>query len=97
MHKLTQIGVLVGGGTKNRLIRAAKKNGRTLSGEVVHMIEKVSSDYYQAANKQMIEDFLQRREQTIKDLESGNPERVAATLIRHGYSRVAGGWSIRDG
>jgi hypothetical protein len=36
----TQIGVIIGGDTKARLLKAMKKSGRTISREVEHLIEK---------------------------------------------------------
>ena len=36
----TQIGVIVGGDTKARLLKAMKESGRTISREVEHLIEK---------------------------------------------------------
>ena len=36
----TQIGVIVGGDTKARLLRSMKESGRTISREVEHLIEK---------------------------------------------------------
>jgi hypothetical protein len=36
----TQIGVIVGGKTKARLLKAMKESGRTISREVEHLIEK---------------------------------------------------------
>ena len=36
----TQIGVIVGGNTKARLLKSMKESGRTISREVEHLIEK---------------------------------------------------------
>jgi hypothetical protein len=36
----TQIGVIVGGNTKARLVKAMQQSGRTISREVEHLIEK---------------------------------------------------------
>jgi dissimilatory sulfite reductase (desulfoviridin) alpha/beta subunit len=36
----TQIGVIIGGNTKERLLAAMKESGRTISREVEHLIEK---------------------------------------------------------
>lgn len=49
----TQIGVIIGGDTKARLLKAMKKSGRTISREVEHLIEKALAydDWVEAARR----------------------------------------------
>jgi hypothetical protein len=72
----TQLGVIVGGKTKSRLLKAMKESGRTISREAEHQIEKAFAyDSMLASMKRRDREFLDHldriRVQRLSSLQPG--------------------------
>jgi hypothetical protein len=77
--KRYQIGVRVSGQVKSALARRAKENGRSLSSEIEHMIERVAE----------LDQWLEAMRTSLAELERTAPE---GWLRRQGYTSIPYGW-----